>query len=127
MKLDELTEVQKSYTHISKGKPSASMTDKQWQEQFQILKAITIPSRFSKMRLIYLSDADNQNYHGDTIYSYYCRYINNVLESIRSGKHDFCYFTYQIIDLLKYEKHKLMSKYHPQDQVFEVWIEGGAE
>lgn len=44
------------------------------------------------------------SYHGKTQYQQYCSFINNILRAIRRGEIDYCFYIYQIQDLLKYEE-----------------------
>lgn len=59
-------------------------------------------------------------YHGKTQYQSYCDFINDILKNIRSGGLDYCYYIYQIADLLRYEPN-LKSKWEP-DGYFLIWI-----
>jgi len=109
------------------------MTDDEWQENFKILKAVTIPSVNKKMGGQYSVESGRWNressgaYYGTTNWQQYCSFINNVLNNIRSGGVDFCYFTYQIKDLLSFELSRLETRYNPQDKYWSVWLKKGAK
>jgi hypothetical protein len=44
------------------------------------------------------------SYHGKTQYQQYCSFINNILRNIRRGEIDYCFYIYQVAELLKYEE-----------------------
>lgn len=56
----------------------------------------------------------------ETQWIYYSKFINSVLRTIRQGKYDYCYFIFQIIDLLKYEHDNLKVEWLPDYQCFRV-------
>ena len=60
-------------------------------------------------------------YHGCTNWQQYCSYINDILSIIRSGQVDYCYYIYQILDLLKFHYDDLKTRYC--DGYWEVWLE----
>ena len=66
---------------------------------------------------------EGEKYDGETVYQRYCRYINDVLSEIRKGNHDYCYYCYQIRDLLRFEHNRLRTKYYPDGQYVEVWLD----
>lgn len=95
-------------------------TDSEWQKYFAGLKMIVQPVREQRMggvRSIKLQDGEQ--YKGDTNAIRYKNFINDILSNIRHGGTDFCYYIYQIADLLKYE-HSLRAKYRPEYECFEV-------
>lgn len=123
MTIQELQEMRWGNLPANSGRPSTLMTDQQWQHRFELMRAITQISKNKK--LTHMPDPRNlsgDRYCGDTMYHYFKIFINDVLEQIRLGHHEYCYYTYQIQELLKYENSRLMSKYHPQDQLWEVWL-----
>lgn len=122
MNLETLKEIKP--TRVTHGKPVSTLTDKEWQEQFNFMKLYIEPykkatrlggkySRESGMKV--------KNYDGITNWQIYCAFINDVLKQIRAGKHEYCYFGYQIIDLLKFHLNDLRTKYC--DGYWEVWLE----
>lgn len=44
------------------------------------------------------------SYHGKAQYQQYCSFINNILRNIRRGEIDYCFYIYQVAELLKYEE-----------------------
>ena len=67
------------------------------------------------------NEETNGTYHGLTNWQSYCSYINDVLRNIRKGQVDYCYYIYQILDLLKFHYSDLKTKYC--DGYWEVWLE----
>lgn len=67
------------------------------------------------------------SYHGDTQYQYYCRYINDILWSIRHGKVDYCYYIYQIAELLRFEHDRLQAVYLEQEHCFRLSLRNNDE
>lgn len=66
-----------------------------------------------------------EEYKGETAYQQYCSFINDVLTSIRKGETDYCYFIYQIADLLQFEP-ELQTRLCNEDRLcpyFEVWLD----
>ena len=59
-------------------------------------------------------------YHGKTQYQCYCDFINDVLNSIRRGKPDYCYYIYQIAELLKYEHDRLQAVWLEEERCFKL-------
>ncbi len=60
------------------------------------------------------------NYNGCTNWQSYCSFINDLLTTIRGGKTDYCYYIYQILELLKFHYDDLQTKYC--DGYWEVWL-----
>lgn len=72
--------------------------------------------------------AEQSEYSGETSYVYYCQFINNVLHTIRGtpnepARKDYCYFIYQIADLLRFEHDRLCVAWKPETECFEVWLD----
>ena len=84
------------------GKPPKEYSDSQWQHDFQFIKDKIKPSRFKRMKIIPESVSSYYSYHGKTQYQCYCTFINDILDNIRNGGIDYCFFIYQISELLKY-------------------------
>ena len=83
--------------------------DKQWQRVFKQLKTNT----------------KSVDFPPDTLFSddpIYADFIGYMLEYIRNGGKDYCFYIYQIIDLLKYEKDRLCARWIPDDECFLVWL-----
>lgn len=117
-------------THFGNGngRPSPTLTDRQWQQEFKLRKLQIKPysSNYTRMgmgrcysRESYRREGDA--YDGLTNYQQYCHTINDMLSVIRSGKIDFCFFTYQIMDLLRFHYDDLRTKYI--DGYWMVWLD----
>lgn len=125
MQLENIAGIKPS--RITNGKPSSALTNKEWQEQFQIMKLYITPHKksVSRMRGKFQRESGKQyadkQYDGITNRQSYCSFINDILKNIKAGSHDYCYFGYQIIDLLKFNYNNLRTKYH--DGYWEVWLE----
>lgn len=112
----------------SNGRPSKQLTDKSWQEEFKIRRLLIkpFPPSVKKISRAYSRESGKWNvgtqgvYHGCTSYQSYCAYINDVLENIRRGQKDYCYYIYQITDLLKFHLDDLQTKYC--NGYWEVWL-----
>ena len=111
------------------GRPSSTLTDKKWQKEFELRKLFITPyeKNIKKLGKHFSKETGKWNketmgeYHGQTNWQEYCAYINDVLKNIRAGQVDYCYFIYQIIDLLKFHYEDLKTKYC--DGYWEVWLE----
>lgn len=104
-----------------------NITNKEWQQMFNILKLTTPVSKEKKYRNS-TSVTVNGIYQKEketTQWRYYTQYINSVLSNIRNGEHDICYFIYQIKDLLQFENTRLKTKLVNDDGFlyFDVWLE----
>lgn len=91
-------------------KPPQGYTNKEWQVDFAELKRQaqdepTLPAPNSLCGL-------------ETSYD---DFLDSVLYAIRHGQIDYCYYIYQIVDLLKYEKN-LQSRWLEKEQQFRVWL-----
>lgn len=114
-------------TRTTHGRPSTTLTDKEWQNELSVMKLYITPhnktvtriggkySRGQELR------TENNEYYGITNWQSYCAFINDVLKNIRSGNRDFCYYGYQIIELLKFHYEDLRTRYC--DGYWEVWLE----
>lgn len=123
MNLETLKEIKP--TRFIQGRPSSTLTDKEWQNQLAAMKLYITPydksvtrmgGKFSKE-----SGKQMENYDGITSWQSYCVYINDVLKNIGAGNHDFCYYSYQIVDLLKFHYDTLRTRYC--NGYWEVWLE----
>lgn len=101
-------------------RPSPTMTDEEWQKIFQNLKDETPESQH---RLIARRDARSERGCNEEQLERYCAYINDILGAIRRGQTDFCYYIYQIADLLRFERNRLRTEYLPDEQCFKVWLD----
>lgn len=110
------------------GRPSSTLTDIVWQQEFQAIRSSVKPynSNYTRMggkysRESYKRSDNDSVYEGVTNYQQYCRIINDMLSVIRSGKIDFCFFAYQIADLLHFHYDDLRTKYI--DGYWMVWLD----
>lgn len=113
------------------GRPSSKLTDAKWQKEFEIRKQFVIPyckkSGITKMQGMYARESGTWNeetqgiYKGCTNWQQYCSYINDILRNIRGGQVDYCYYIFQIMDLLKFHHDDLKTRYC--DEYWEVWLE----
>lgn len=111
------------------GRPSSTLTDEKWQKEFSIRKAFIKPygKKVAKLKGKNSTESGSWNeaapdtYYGKTNWQEYCSFINDVLKNIRSGQIDYCYFIYQIEELLKFHLNDLKSRYC--DGYWEVWLE----
>lgn len=131
MHINRLNEIKPSFIKMGSGRPEPGLTDREWQEEFAIRKLYVIPynknitklgGKYSRGSTTWNSEIDGE-YHGATNWQQYCTYINSVLSTILSGEHDYCYYKYQIMDLLKFHYNSLTTKYC--DGYWEVWLERG--
>ena len=108
----------------TQGRPSSTLTDKAWQQELAIRKLFITPHKNMK-RLsggFFREDKINvKEYRGVSNWQSYCAYINDVLKNIRAGKIDWCYFDFQILDLLKFHYNDLSTRYC--EGYWEVWLE----
>jgi hypothetical protein len=125
--LEELKELK--LISNSDGRPASYLTNEKWQKEFNLRKMFIMPypNTVKKLKSAYSSESGKWNtdtqgtYHGCTNWQSYCSYINDILSNIQSGQVDYCYYIYQIIDLLKFHYDDLRTKYC--DGYWEVWLE----
>lgn len=129
MTLEELREMK--LVSNTNGRPSSTLTDEKWQKEFNIRKLFVKPvnkditklgqnMKYSK-ETGYWNEKTMDTYHGTTNWQEYCSFINDMLRNIRAGQVDYCYYIYQIMDLLKFHYNNLRTKYC--DGYWEVWLE----
>lgn len=127
MTLEQLRE-QKIISNTD-GRPSSSLTDEKWQKELILRKMFVIPYRDGSSKKLtgpYAKEFGGRNeqtqrvYDGCTNWQSYCSYINDVLENIRAGQVDYCYYIYQILDLLKFHYDDLQTKYC--DGYWNIWL-----
>lgn len=128
MKLNDLRHVS-----LTAMQPQENMTNEQWQKYFAVMKLIVKQGKEKKMKsssenLVVNGCSIECEYHGETSYTCYCQFINSVLKTIRGSyseppAHDYCFFIYQIADLLRFEHDNLNVVWHPNDKCFEVWLD----
>lgn len=127
MTLEELRE-QKLISNTN-GRPTSTMTDEKWQKEFALQKMFItpFPKEITRLKGKYCRESGKWNeetqgtYDGATSWQTYCNYINDVLGNIRAGQTDYCYYIFQILDLLKFHYDDLRTRY--RDGYWEVWLE----
>lgn len=127
MTLEELRE--EKLISNTDGRPSPTLTDEKWQTELAIRKLSIEPypstiKKFGGQHSKCYEICNNgvyYTYSGKTNYQQYCSFMNDVLKNIRSGQVDYCYFIYQIVDLLKFHYTDLKTKYC--DGYWEVWLD----
>ena len=125
MTLEELREMR--LVSNTNGRPTSTLTNEKWQKEFQVRKLFVTPSKHNKMQGKYSQESgywDEEtmgSYCGTTSWQRYCAYITDVLLNIRARQVDYCYYIYQIMDLLKFHYNDLKTKYC--DGYWEVWLE----
>lgn len=84
------------------------------------LRDKSIPSN-QKQMTAYETDSRGVycEYCGETQWKRYCEFINSVLETIRSGEEDYCFYPYQIAELLRFEQ-GLIAEYLPDSGCVKV-------
>lgn len=103
--------------------PPKDYTDEQWQTDFSNLKLqIKQGSAKSMPSIREVSETIYQEYHGKTQYQRYCDFINSVLKNIRGGYIDYCFYIYQIAELLKYEHDNLKVVWLEAERCFRVFL-----
>lgn len=108
-------------------KPPENYTDEQWQSDFQKLRNEIRPSALREMPTVPETIKEGQVYHGKTEYQCYCDFINDILLNIRDGNTDYCFYIYQIADLLKYEHDRLQATWSETDQCFRLTLKNKTE
>lgn len=111
------------------GRPASTLTDPKWQIEFELRKLFLTPYRETIKLLSSKHDREYSRWHADgngkylgkTNWQEYCSYINDVLHTIRNHRVDYCYFIYQIEQLLKFHYDRLKTRYC--DGYWEVWLE----
>lgn len=128
MTLEELREMK--LISNTNGKPSSTLTDEKWQKELNIRRLFVVPVSKDITRLGqnmqysketgYWNEETMGTYHGATNWQEYCSFINDMLKNIRAGQVDYCYYIYQIMDLLKFHYNDLKTKYC--DGYWMVWL-----
>ena len=113
-----------------RGRPTTELTDRIWQKIFYQLKENNIPyidGEKKYMKANYTLKASINEFGEFEIditsdYKRYCLFINQTLREIRNKNKGYCYYYYQICQLLKYHAN-LKSRYNAFDRYWEVWID----
>lgn len=116
------------YADKNCGRPRLDWTNEKWHHYFSALRRTipTIPDKeIRRLPITSIHLSAGEEYKGETAYQSYCNFINDVLTTIRRGEVDYCYFIYQIADLLLFEP-ELQTKLCCEDRLcpyFEVWLD----
>ena len=94
---------------------SDNMTDTEWQKFFIQMKADIESTGMEHMPI---PENDTQDVARDFQYE---QFINDILGAIRQGEIDYCYYIFQIRDLLMYEP-RLKAEWLQEEECFEVSI-----
>ena len=86
------------------------LSNEEWQKHFDHIKNLVQ----HQLRGHKLDEYDQGTSYED--------YISSVLYTIRGGEIDYCYHEHQIVDLLRFEKERLHTRWLPQDKYFRVWL-----
>lgn len=113
------------------GRPRKGLTNEKWQREIEIRKTFISPAPVGKKRMggKFSKESGTWNeetqgiYSGMTNYQQYVSYINSVLKEIESGHIDYCYFIYQITDLLTFHYNTLRTRYVEDGEYWEVWLD----
>lgn len=129
MTLEELREIK--LVSNTNGRPSSTLTDEKWQKEFNLRKMFITPYPKSIKKLGGKGSREpgtwnnetQDTYHGRTNWQLCVSNINDILDNIRSGQVDYCYFIYNIMELAKFHYNTLKTRY--RDGYWEVWLDGG--
>lgn len=128
MTLEELRK--KNIISRTDDRPSDSLTDEKWQKELEIRKFFIQQYKDGKTKRLSgkytiesgkWSEEIHGKYLGCTNWQSYCTYINDILRNIQGGQVDYCYYIYQILDLLKFHFNDLKTRYC--DGYWEVWLD----
>ena len=113
----------------SNGEPRGNMTDSQWEKCFNQLRKMTRQSRHKNIVCRddlnkYFSKLYNNQELSDPSLERYSQFINGILKSIRGGKEDYCFYVYQVADLLQFEHEHLKVRWMPAYKCFGVTLDG---
>lgn len=102
------------------GRPPKGYTNSQWQQDLIRIRKVVQPSPSNKMKIIPEPRNFQGTYHGKTQYQCYCGFINDILSDIRKGKSCYCYYIYQVAELLKYEYDGLQAAWLEEERCFKL-------
>ena len=69
----------------------------------------------------------NSHISSDDTFERYSQFINGILKTIRAGREDYCFYVYQIADLLQFEHEHLIAEWIPRWGCFRVRLEEGGD
>ena len=127
-KTTETEELLKQLLKENNSKTLKTLTDNEWQECLDLLRTITpttIEKRLKRKlgRVVIGRNWTLSGGESDSLDTYYITFINSVLKSIRSGETDYCFYTYQIAELLRFEPKLQARLIHNDCSHFEVWLD----
>lgn len=111
-----------SVVNENTGRPPKNYSNSQWQKDFLFLKEKVNKSIFGDTPVKEVTDIYTCFGRNQINKYYYCSYINDILLNIRSGEIDYCYYIYQISELLKYEHDNLKTKWLDKEKCFLVYL-----
>jgi len=129
MRLEELKQLNKQLLSDNTKAAALStilhMTNDEFQQQLKLMKLSNHPTKEKKLspttlqykvngQFVRLSESDNN----ETNYTYYIKFINDVLKNIRKGEIEYCYYIGQVRELLRFIPD---LKVRLNDFYFEVW------
>lgn len=97
------------------------MTEQKWNTIFEEIRSQIKPSKDKKMKS--RSSYEQTNYDGETQWYRYCQFINETLSAIRNGESEYCFYPYQVAELLRFEPDRLIAKWLPNDKCFLVYLD----
>lgn len=89
------------------GSPSSDYTNDQWQRDFAKLRSRIISSVVNTP-----DDSNNDQIYHD--------FIDGILFNLRRGNIDYCFYIYQVADLLKYEPYRLHALWLNKERCFRL-------
>ena len=126
---DDLLRI-KSISEVSTATvPDSYCTNEDWQAYFKSLASIVEPKSHKR-----ITHKDIQNHNsvfysnpktndGEMLWQCYCSFINDTLSLIRRGECCYCFYIYQIAELLQFEHDRLNTEWMPEQKCFKVWLE----
>lgn len=102
--------------HNSDTRPKAELTDESWQVEFELRRKFIKDHPQDKTRL------KTNDFEGLTLNSFYVEFINDSLKELKAGETIYCYYIYQIEELLKFHKNTLKTKYMPMYGCWAAWL-----
>lgn len=100
--------------------PPSDYTDAQWQLDYYEIKSILREQKLKseKVKTTQGFPIDVPQ-NGKTNQQYYYSFLIDTLSELRSGHKAYCYFVYQIVDLLRLD-HNVHAKFFPDDGYFSL-------
>lgn len=88
---------------------SLHMTDKDFQQHLNLMRLHNQPSKDKKLNPTTLEYKVNGQFtrlsesgNNETNYTYYVKFINDILKNLRKGEVDYCYYIGQVRELLRF-------------------------